>query len=76
MLLLFPKEKGKEYEQNPKIRSFQIKTNKISEITDKGVGYTRVGISTKSVLATPREPFLSASVLVEKDVCLKSRMRG
>ena len=38
-LLLFPKEKGK-YEQNPKIRSFQIKTNKMSEITGKGVGYT------------------------------------
>ena len=34
------KGKGKKYEQNPKVRSFQIKTNKKSEITGKGVGYT------------------------------------
>ena len=34
------KGKGKKYEQNPKVRSFQIKTNKMSEITGKGVGYT------------------------------------
>ena len=39
VLLLFPREKGK-YEQNPKVRSFQIKTNKMPEITGKGVGYT------------------------------------
>ena len=32
--------KMEKYEQNPKIRSFQIKTNKIPEITGKGVGYT------------------------------------
>ena len=38
-LLLFPKERGK-YEQNPKIISFQIKTNKMLEITGKGGGYT------------------------------------
>ena len=39
MLLLFSKEKEK-VRTNPKIRSFQIKTNKIPEITGKGVGYT------------------------------------
>jgi hypothetical protein len=39
-LLLFPREKGKKYEQNPKVRSFQIKTNKILEIKGKEVGYT------------------------------------
>jgi hypothetical protein len=32
--------KKEKYEQNPKIRSFQIKNNKMSEITSKGVGYT------------------------------------
>ena len=32
--------KREKYEQNPKIRSFQIKTNKMPEITGKGVGYT------------------------------------
>ena len=31
--------KMEKYEQNPKIRSFQIKTNKKPEITGKGVGY-------------------------------------
>ena len=36
-LLLFPREKGKV---RTKIRSFQIKTNKMPEITGKGVGYT------------------------------------
>jgi hypothetical protein len=34
------KGKGIKYEQNPKVRSFQIKTNKMPEITGKGVGYT------------------------------------
>ena len=34
------KGKRKKYEQNPKIRSFQIKTNKIQESIGKGVGYT------------------------------------
>ena len=38
-LLLFPREKGK-VRTKPKIRSFQIKTNKIPEITGKGVGNT------------------------------------
>ena len=38
-LLLFPREKGK-VGTKPKVRSFQIKTNKMSEITGKGVGYT------------------------------------
>jgi hypothetical protein len=33
--------KREKYEQNLKIRSFQIKTNKMSEITGKGVGYTK-----------------------------------
>ena len=32
--------KREKYEQSPKIRSFQIKTNKIPNITGKGVGYT------------------------------------
>jgi hypothetical protein len=31
--------KMEKYKQNPKIRSFQIKTNKMPEITGKGVGY-------------------------------------
>ena len=33
-------QKREKYEQNPKIRSFQIKTNKMPEITGKGIGYT------------------------------------
>ena len=40
MIYLFSKEKGKKYEQNPKIRSFQIKTNEMPKITGKGVCYT------------------------------------
>ena len=32
--------KREKYEQNPKVRSFKIKTNKMPEITGKGVGYT------------------------------------
>ena len=40
VLLLFSKGKGKSTKKNPKIRSFQIKTNKMPEITGKGVGYT------------------------------------
>ena len=38
--LLLLQRKREKYEQNPKIRSFQIKTNKMPEITGKGVGYT------------------------------------
>ena len=62
---MFPREKGK-VRTKPKIRSFQIKTNKIPEITGKGLVTQREGVSTQSVLGTPREPFLYAYVLGTK----------
>ena len=36
-LLLFPREKGKVRTKPKKIRSFQIKTNKMPKITGKGL---------------------------------------
>ena len=46
------------------------------EIIGKGVGYIREGVSTQSVLGTPREPFLCAYVLGIKWCLQTNRMGG
>ena len=38
---IISKGKGKSTNKTQKIKSFQIKTNKIQDITGKGVGYTK-----------------------------------
>jgi hypothetical protein len=67
--------KREKYEQNPKIRSFQIKTNKSQRSQVRGLVTHREGVSTQSVLGTPREPFL-VCICIFVQMMLVSKYNG